>query len=208
MNQKGVKNELADVIDLPGPALSNQELVRGLIRRETYAARQFHQRFGARIDRLVWRLLGADTEHHDLVHQVYVNILSSIRSLRKIESLSDWVNSVTFRTVRKELRNRKVRRLMVPSTDHVDAAEDNANPQKAVYIRRFYAVLAQLEVEDRMIFVLRYLEGHSLEEVAAAGQYSLSTAKRRIKRAKEEFESRVITDPILVSVLKSFSHVH
>ncbi len=195
-------NKNAKVVGLRAPALKNAELVDGLRLGDPVVATQFHHRFGKQVSRWVWRLLGADKEHDDLVQQVFVNILSSIKTLKNPDTLSDWVNSVTFRTVRKELRRRKYRRLLTLSTLHVERALDETNPDRRVCIRRFYVVLDQMRPDDRMIFVLRYLEGYSLGEVASIGGYSLSTAKRRLNRAKRDFKTRAVEDPVLSTVLE------
>ena len=50
--------------------------------------------FGEGIDRLVWRLLGADDEHNDVVNQVYVEIMSCIDRVRHAEALGAWIRSV------------------------------------------------------------------------------------------------------------------
>ena len=44
-----------------------------------------------------------------------------------------------------------------------------------------------MKVDDRLSFTLRHLEGLELTEVAETLKMSLSTAKRRIWRAEEEF---------------------
>ena len=50
-----------------------------------------------------------------------------------------------------------------------------------------------------MAFVLRYLEGLELSEVACALDLSLATTRRRIGRARARIEHHVQKDPTLVS---------
>jgi len=177
------------------------ELVEGMLYGDPAAASAFYHRYGARISRWVWRLLGADEDHDDMVNQVFVNIMSSIGGLRNVGSLGSWVDSVVFRRVRKELRRRKLKRLLVPSTPRIEASVDAAHPNKEVAIMRFYEVLERMPIDDQMVFVLRYLEERPLAEVASAGGYSLATAKRRLEKARRKFAQLASRDPILVTLL-------
>ncbi len=194
----------AEIVDLASHTLGAAELIDGLIRRDAAAAKAFHRRYGARISRWVWRLLGADAEHDDVVHQVFVNALSSVHTVRKPRSLDAWVDSVTIRTVRKEIRRRRYTRMLVPATEIVEQAVDPRTPAREAHVQRFYRVLAQLKPDDRIVIVLRFVEGCSLGEVAAACGCSLATIKRRINRATEAFRKRAIKDPILVSLLEDW----
>src|SRR5438552_13497794 len=74
------------------------------------AARAAYNRFSEDVNRLVWRVLGADAEHDDVVHQVFVHIIAGLSSVREAETLPAWMASVCVKTVRSEIRRRRVRR--------------------------------------------------------------------------------------------------
>jgi RNA polymerase sigma-70 factor, ECF subfamily len=192
----------AEVIELASRSMAAAELIDGLTQRDPDAARAFHRRYGARISRWVWRLLGADAEHDDVVHQVFVNALTAVGGVRDPGALDAWVDSVTIRTVRKEIRARRYRRWLVPATETVEQTVDPGNPARQAHVQRFYRILGQLRPDDRIVLVLRHVEGCTLSEVAAACGCSLATIKRRIIRATEAFRKRAIQDPILVSLLE------
>ena len=184
--------------------LTNRELIDGLIGGDTSAASVFHHRYSARICRWVWRLLGTDRDHDDVVQQVFVSIFQSISRIKKIESLDSWVDSVTIKTVRCELRKRKVRRAFFPNRTETspDDTQDRNSPFKQGHIRRFYEILGSMPADDRIVFVLRFVEGRSIDEIAAIGKYSPSTAKRRLRRAKALFKKKALRDFTLVSLVE------
>lgn len=202
MERPDVKTSTAEIVQLDSHRLTRADLVSGLLGGDASVASAFHRQYGARISRWVWRLLGGDPEHDDVVHQVFVNILSSIGKLRDVESLDAWVDSVTIRTVRKEIRHRQYGRFLVAKPETVERAADPHHPSRQAHIRRFYQLLGQLKPDDRIVLVLRHLEGCTLEEVAAANGYSLATAKRRLSRATRAFKKRAIQDPVLISLLE------
>src|ERR1041384_6408769 len=77
------------------------------------AARAVYSRFSNDVNRLVWRVLGADAEHDDVVHQVFVNVMGGLHKVRDPEALSVWMGSVCVKTVRSEIRRRRRRRFFL-----------------------------------------------------------------------------------------------
>ena len=54
--------------------------------------------------------------------------------------------------------------------------------------------------EDRILFVMRFVEGVNLREIARHTGRSLATVKRRIVKAREIFIKKARRDPDLVSL--------
>lgn len=66
-------------------------------------------RFEALVNRRVWRILGADQEHDDIVQAVFLAIIRGISSVKDARALEGWVLGVTHKTILRELRRRKLR---------------------------------------------------------------------------------------------------
>lgn len=172
-------------------------IVRGLLAGSSAAASALYRHFGQRVNRLVWKLLGADQEHDDVVQQVFINVLGSIKTLRDPERLESWIVGVTVHTVRKEIRKRQIRRRLMPFTDWPRAEPQTRDADSALVARQFYQVMETLKADDRIVFGLFFVEGYTLAEVAEAGGYSLPTAKRKLKHAKSAMMKRIRKDPVL-----------
>ncbi len=188
-------------------APTNRELIDGFISGDSAAADAFHERYSNRISRWVWRLLGSDLEHEDIVQQVFVNIFKSMHKLKAAEKLESWVDSVTIRTVRYELRKRRARRALLMQGDWGADTEDTTSPFKEHHTRVFYKILNSLAADERIIFTLRFLEGCSIDYIASIGNYSRSTAKRRLNHAKSVFVQKALEDFSLVSLAEEFHAV-
>lgn len=178
---------------------SMEGLVQGLRDGDAAAALAFYRRFGDLVNRLVWRLLGADPEHDDVVQQVLIQILSSIDKLKEPSSLESWVIGVTINTVRKEIRSRRYRRLLHPAATTEEPLAQDVSPDGRLAARRFYQVLEGMRAEHRTLLGLRFVEGYTLNEIAVYCGYALATAKRKLRRAEMAFEKRARRDPILAS---------
>lgn len=155
-------------------------------------------RFEKDVNRLVWRFLGADADHDDLVQQVFMEALVGVKKVRESGGLRGWMVCLTVNKVRSELRRRRVRRWFsggatsdAPEPKHVD----DHDAREA--LQRTYAVLDELAANQRLVFVLRYIEGLPLAEVAEACSCSLATVKRHLQRAEGRFVERAKKDPVL-----------
>lgn len=190
---------MAEVVKLVGRELSNSEIVEGVLKRDIQAAAALYDRFAGHINRLVWRLLGGDEEHDDVVQQVFVSALGSMGRLKNPQALGGWLVGIAINTVRRELRSRKARRIfrLVPGTSELP--HETLDPDRQLLAPRFYAVIARLGAADRIVFTLRFVEGYTLGECAAACRCSLATVKRRLTRARRVFFKHARMDPVLAS---------
>ena len=68
--------------------------------------------------------------------------------------------------------------------------------------RRGVELLGSLKDKDRVLFVMRYMEGTSLKEIASCTGYSLATVKRRLIKAREALLKKASRDDVLASLFQ------
>jgi len=146
--------------------------------------------------------LGPRLDLPDLVQDVFVNVLTSVRSLREAAALRSWLWQVTVRTARKHLRtnSRKWWLKLWPQGDELELQpasmlEENASEA----VQATYRILAGMKPKERLVFSLRYVSGLELAEMAEACELSLSTLKRRLWRAEDRFFAEAKRDDALRS---------
>ena len=170
---------------------------RSLLNGETVAG-SLYDDYGDDIHRIVWRTLGADPEHDDLVQHVFMVALANLHRVRRFSSLRAWLRAVTVNTVRTEIRRRKWRKLLhLSDTIDTTTAGVSTDPETHDAVCRFYAVLDLLSAEDRLALTLRLVDGQSLENIASSLGCSLATVKRRLARAERQFVAYANNDPVL-----------
>jgi len=183
---------------------SNEEILERIQMGEAYGAALLYDRFSPQVNRLVWRMLGADSEHDDLVQQVFCKLLCSARKLRDPDKLRSFVLQVTVNTVRSELRRRTVRRRFFTAEENFDRFEgQSVDPELRDLLERTFRVLEKMPVDERVAFTLRQVDGRSLEETAEICRCSLATIKRRINKAKRRFACLAAGDAVLSDRLQS-----
>ena len=143
------------------------------------------KRYSSYVAAISFRLLGRDHEIDDVVQEVFLAATSGLQNLRDPMAIKGWLATVTVRAVRRKLRFRRVRACLGldAETDYSRLAID-ANQHKTLLITRAYQVLDQLPIDAKIAWVLRHVEGESLEAVATHCGCSLATAKRRIAAAQ------------------------
>jgi RNA polymerase sigma-70 factor (ECF subfamily) len=182
----------------------NAELVDRVLQDPPAGLAALYARFAKDVNRLVWRLMGADADHDDIVQQVFLQMLRSIHHVRDPERLNMWVRSITVNVVRSELRRRMVRRAFLREHREVQHHGDLAHDMEVrELVRESVELLDKMPSRERIVFVLYNVEGLSLPEVAELCGYSLMTAKRRLGNARRRFDALMAHRPALRDKLSS-----
>lgn len=180
-------------------------LLAGLRAGDRGAQAAFFERYVVDVERILFRLLGPDTELQDLVQESFLQALSSIGSFRGDEgALGPWLRSVAIRTALKRVRWRKARWWLGfhPPEDFLDIPA-SVDPSVQAALKRAHGVLDRLPPRERVAFVLRFVEGMQLREVASSCGVSLATVKRRLTSARRRFERLAERDPLLREWLRT-----
>jgi RNA polymerase sigma-70 factor (ECF subfamily) len=185
----------------PAPDLDDADLVRAFSRGEAWAARAIWTRHAAMVYRLMERALGPRGEAADVTQDVFLSTFARLPTLRDTDALRSFIYSVALRTLKWELRRRRVRRILhlSPNGQLPDVPVRPVDSEARQILARFYAVLDQLSAHERTAFVLRHMEGFKLEEIAERMGVSLATAKRWLSRASQRVSALVDGDAELSS---------
>ena len=164
-------------------------LVEALRAGDSDAATRLFDRHGKYIERLLYRILGPDEELEDALHDVFAKALTTHSQLRDPSALRAWLSRIAAGTARDLIRRRMRRRWLVFRDPHdVPEVPDHARQEASDLLKRAYRAIDRMKADERIAFTLRRIEGMTLPEVAAACGVSLATAKRRIRKANEQFQ--------------------
>jgi len=162
--------------------------------------RRSYDEFYPLVRRLMINALGPNAEIEDLVGDVFVAFLESATRIRSADGLRSYMVSIAMNTVRRELRRRQRRRAWFVWEDSDAAGERVASvddPKAKAALLQLSRILDQLAPDDHMVFVLHMVEKLPVIEVAESLNMSVSTVKRRLKRANERVLRRVSRNPLL-----------
>jgi RNA polymerase sigma-70 factor (ECF subfamily) len=175
-------------------------LVHGLLAHEDWAATAVWNRYAPMVYGFLDRALGASGESEDLTQEVFWRVFAAIRTLREPSALRSFIYSSAIRMLRWHLRSRRIRRIFTlsDSGELPDRAAPAVDSEGRELLAAFYRLLDTLGANDRTAFLLRHVEGMSLDEIVKATGASLATVKRRIRRASQEMSVLAKAHPELV----------
>src|SRR5262245_26080309 len=129
------------------------------------------------------RLLGRDHELDDLVQDVFLEAHRGLRQIRDAGAIKGWLARICVRRAVRRLRRRRLRAFLSLDTLEHDAhlIAPGASPEARAEVTRLYRKLELVPALDRAIWVLRYLEGEALEDIAVLCSCSKSTVQRRLR---------------------------
>ena len=191
--------------------LTDLELAGCLSRKESLAVRLVTKRNNQRLFRAAWSILKNRAEAEDVVQEAYFNAVQAIQEFKGQSSLSTWLTRITINEAlkRKRASARRATALAANSVLVLDeyreklmgSLERSSSPEASVMRKQLAKLLentvAQLPESFRVVFVLREVEGLSVEETADVLQIPPQTVKTRFLRARRRLQQML--DPELRS---------
>lgn len=155
---------------------------------ERWAQEALFRRYARLVNGLAYRLLPSEADADDLVQDVFVQAFQNLDRLQNQQAFGSWIASIVVRTAHKRLRrNRLMTRLGLRRPEPVDLdalLSSAAPPDAAAEARAIYALVDRLTPEERVVLILRRVEGLSLAEIATQVGKSQATVKRRLSAAQ------------------------
>lgn len=135
---------------------------------------------------LVLKLIGRPGDVDDVVQDVFLQAHRGLSKLREPEAVRPWLRRITVRRTQRWLRKRWVRRWFGEAD--VDAqqglADPSASPEDRATLAYVYRTLETMPRDERLAWVLRFVEGETLESIAELLGSSVSTVQRRLRAAE------------------------
>jgi len=178
--------------------LDDAELARLVAGRDPGAVRLVTMRNNQRLFRAAWSILNDRSEAEDAVQSAYLKAFAAIGQFEGRSSLSTWLTRVAINEALMLQRTAKRRRTQLEAAS-VSILDDyreqlmrgsmSGNAPEAEMMRAqirglLERAVEQLPAEFRPVFVLREIEGLSIEETAEALGVAPGTVKTRLHRAK------------------------
>lgn len=182
---------------------NDEALIRALGAGHPGAAAVFYDQHASHVHRTLQSVLGADPEVIDLLQEVFIRAIDRIGELDDPDRVRSWLTTIAIFAARAHVR-RRTRRLFLGlfSPEHTRPRHyEQPSSDARQALQETYHVLDRLPANERIAFVLRFIEGMTLSDAAAACEVSLATLKRRLTRAERKFLKAARQRPILESWL-------
>ena len=178
--------------------LPELELAGLLAARDPEAVRLITGRNNQRLYRTAWSILKNRAEAEDAVQSAYLNAFAAIEQFEGRSLLSTWLTRIVVNEAFGRVRavRRRAAQLDASSIVDLDHYRETLMQGSATYDRpdgalareqvrlMLEAAVAKLPQEFRTVFVLREIEGMSVEETAETLDLVPATVKTRLLRAR------------------------
>jgi RNA polymerase sigma-70 factor, ECF subfamily len=183
--------EESAVFELPAPVPTAHPLALESDTSPEDVGRLFSS-YRAYVAKIGRRYLSSRAEVDDLIQDVFLATVRDIHKLKDPARLRAWLATVTTRMAKR----RRFRSSIHPmASDGLEVLselpnEDGPGPESTADLLGNIEKLLSLPDELRTPWLLKHLEGHTLEDVARQCDVSLSTAARRIQTVSERLGRR------------------
>src|SRR6202035_391941 len=189
------------VRDVPGRAArpaggtGDRELVRRAQGEDQEAFEELVRRHQHRVFAVASGILRRREDVEDIAQQVFVKAYFSLKRFDQRAAFSTWLYKITVNECWDLLRKRKVRPLVYESDLSEDQArqfgapEERSTPAPDISDtlearQKVERLLECLDERDRMMLILKEVEGFAVEEIAEILDLNANTVKVRLFRAR------------------------
>jgi RNA polymerase sigma-70 factor (ECF subfamily) len=188
-------------------------LVRRAQAGDEAAFREIVERYQSKVFSIIHGIVRQRNDVEDIAQQVFAKIYLSVRNFDFRSSLITWIYKITVNECFDYLRKRKVRKLVYESdmsedevrrVENTEPSVDRTLPADSSLAQRDYVLklLSRVSEEERMLLMLKEVEGYSVEELAAKTGMNENTIKVKLFRARQKLvkaASRLERAPGLVA---------
>ena len=182
-------------------ATHDRELVRRAQREDKEAFEELVRRHQHRVFAVAGGILRRREDVEDTAQQVFVKAYFSLKRFDQRAAFSTWLYKITVNECWDLLRKKKVRplvyesdlseeqaRLVITSADKENPGPDVSEKMEArEHVER---LLEGLDERDRLMLILKEVEGYSIEEIAEVLNLNGNTVKVRLFRARRRVVSQ------------------
>ena len=156
---------------------------------------------GKRIYNLAYRLCGNAEDAKDIAQETFLRAFKSYHNFQGKAQIYTYLYRITFNIWKNKIRRRKRHPVFSfcssnPEEKEIDPADPSPAPDKVMEKKEMSSLvqkcLQSLPPSERMIIILRDIEGRHYQEIARILKCRLGTVKSRLSRARESLRVKLL----------------
>jgi len=159
---------------------------------------QLADRFHEDIFRMVYYRIRSRADAEDITQDIFLKAFQKISSIKETARFRGWLFSITLNRIRDFQRKKRFRSLFKAEVEniesHVSDSADTDQPDalnqvlKKDFWRQIGSILNKMSNMEKEVFLLRFLDHLSINEIAGVLQKNESTVKTHLYRALAKFK--------------------
>ena len=195
----------AEKIDRSDSSESDADLVYAFKKGHHSAFEKIVLRYQDRVYNLCYRFLGDRQEAEDSAQEIFIKVYKALKGFRLKSSFYTWLYRVSVNTCKNRIKSLEYRR----SKSRVSIDDDQENKDYGIpvftdqnnlpdinleqreKIKRIQEAINSLPPDQKMMVILRDIEGLSYEEIAGITNSRLGTVKSKLSRARLSLRNKL-----------------
>ena len=167
------------------------------------AFRAIMQKHNQRLFRVARAVVNNDDEAEDILQDAYLKAFAAIAAFRGESGLNTWLTAITLNEARGRLRRRRPGESLevmeangdriIPFPGMAEITDPEAEAVRSETRRLLERAIDGLTDEFRIVFMLRDVEGLSVEETAGQLDINPQTVRTRLFRARRSLRQSLVT---------------
>ena len=195
----------AEKIDRSDSSESDADLVYAFKKGHHSAFEKIVLRYQDRVYNLCYRFLGDRQEAEDSAQEIFIKVYKALKGFRLKSSFYTWLYRVSVNTCKNRIKSLEYRR----SKSRVSIDDDQENKDYGIpvftdqnnlpdinleqreKIKRIQEAINSLPPDQKIMVILRDIEGLSYEEIAGITNSRLGTVKSKLSRARLSLRNKL-----------------
>ena len=176
--------------------------------RQAFA--QLADRFHEDVFRMVYYRIRSRTDAEDITQDVFLKVFQKISGIKESAKFRGWLFSITLNRIRDFQRKKRFRSLFKAEEENIEshipdqAVNDPSDALDQVLKKDFWRqvslVMNKLSKMEKEVFLLRFFDHLSLNEIAGIVKKNESTIKTHLYRALAKFKNEPAMQRLLDEV--------
>ena len=176
--------------------------------RQAFA--QLADRFHEDVFRMVYYRIRSRTDAEDITQDVFLKVFQKISGIKESAKFRGWLFSITLNRIRDFQRKKRFRSLFKAEEENIEshipdqAVNDPSDALDQVLKKDFWRqvslVMNKLSKMEKEVFLLRFFDHLSLNEIADIVKKNESTIKTHLYRALAKFKNEPAMQRLLDEV--------
>lgn len=172
---------------------TDSELMELLAKGKKEAFKEIYNRYEKKMLSFFYRMLGGDIEKSkDFLHDLFLKIIERPEMFGLSKKFSSWIYAVATNMCKNEYRRASIRQNAdIKHGLNNETIYQNDNYDARLFRNSLEKELANLDEKHRIVFILRFIEEKSVNEIAEILECPAGTIKSRIHYTLKHLSSKL-----------------
>lgn len=172
--------------------MEDSELIKKILSRDRRALSIFYRRFAPKLTRHIAGKIARREDGEEILQDTLYAFLEAIRDFQGKSNIQTFLFSICQHKIIDFYRRKKFKHAVFSQMPQLEAfISPLLSPEEELDVtlarEKIHAVLGKLLPRYRQILVLKYIEGHSVEEIAKKLALTFKSVESQLFRARKAF---------------------